>query len=205
MSTNPDWLRLDEGEDVVWTGHPRTRSILRTVGRVAVPVVVVAVAIAALLTTDQVTVPQQPLFAILGLAVLYALARIGWAYVRIRNVDYVLTTTNLYKKTGVFSETVTRVGIDRIQSTQLTKDITGNLFDYGSIDVSTAGSSGTELRITDLDDPGTFQDALRERIRVVGAGSGGAAALDAETSQRVVEEARQLRETAERLVEVAGR
>jgi uncharacterized membrane protein YdbT with pleckstrin-like domain len=202
-----EWLRLDEGEEVVGTGRPRTRRILRTVARATVPVVVIAVAVVVLLRTDVVTVPARPLLVVVGLVFLYALARVGWAYVRVRNVDYVLTTRNLYKKAGVFSETVTRVGLDRIQSTRLARDLTGNLFDYGSIDVSTAGRSGAELRITDLNDPASFQDALREQMRAVGGGTGGRGsgpALDAETGRRIVEEMRALRETAERLEETVG-
>jgi len=210
MASSIDWLRLDEGETVVWTGRPRTRRILRTVGAVAVPVAVIVVAVAVLLRTDLVTIPERPLFAVVGLAFLYALLRVGWAYVRVRNTDYVLTDRNLYKKTGVLSETVTRVGVDRIQSTRLSKDLTGTLFDYGSIAVSTAGSSGAQLRITDLNDPGSFRTALREQVRAAGGtgGTGGVGpgaaptSLDEETRERIAAEARQLRETADRLATV---
>lgn len=203
MSSQPDWLRLEEGESLVWTGQPRLRSILGTAAGALVTTVVVLAVVVGLLTTRTASFPDTLLVGVAVLAVVYGLARVGWAYLRVSNVDYVLTTTSLYKKTGVVSENTTRIRLDKIQNTTLSKDLFGNLFDYGDVGISTAGGSGIEMAITELDDPNELRDLLREQMR--SAGGGGAARpaeLDAETGERLVAAARELRETAQRLEEV---
>lgn len=213
MSAQPEWLRLEEGEELVWTGEPRLRSILGTVAGALVSTVVALAVIGVLLTSDrlpvQIPVPDVFLLGAAVLVVLYGAAKIGWAYVRISNVSYVLTSTSLYKKTGVFSESTTRIRVNKIQNTQLSKDLLGNLFDYGDVLISTAGGSGIEMAITELNDPNEFRDLLRRQIRTVeGEGEGRssrphpAGALDPETGERLAEEARALRESARRLEEV---
>jgi hypothetical protein len=90
--------------------------------------------------------------------------------------------------------------------------VLGSVFDYGDVDVSTAGGSGVELSITDLDDPDELRQLLRERMRAVGterssgdAGGRGERArrrgLGHGTLARLVDEAGRLRETAERIEE----
>jgi uncharacterized membrane protein YdbT with pleckstrin-like domain len=140
-----------------------------------------------------------------GIAVLWTLIQVigpAQAYLRTRNTDYLLTNKNIYKKTGVWSENVTRVGIDKIQSTQLKKDFLGNIFDYGTILVSTAGGRGIEMSIEDLDDP----DELRTKLRTKMAQASdeerhesryGQDGVDPETVQILVDEAQKMRVIAE--------
>lgn len=211
MSSQPEWLRLEQGEEFVWAGAPRLRSVLGTVASALVTTVVALVVVGFLLTNDQlpvrVPVPDTVLYGVAALAVLYGLARVGWAYVRVSNVDYVLTSSSLYKKTGVFSENTTRIRVNKVQNTQLSKDLLGNLFDYGDVLISTAGGHGIEMAITELDDPNEFRDLLRQQIRAAG-GDGSptrsqrTGGLDRETGERLVAEARALRESARRLEEV---
>lgn len=218
MPEAPDWLTLDGGESVVWTGRPRTMSIARPVVGAVLSVVVVFAAVwvvrsgtldaqlPAALPSVRAAVPDATLLGVAALTVLLAAARIAWASLTIANVDYVLTDRNLYKKTGVGSETVTRVGLDRIQSTSLSKDVFGNLFDYGSVAVSTAGGSGVELVVSDLDDPDELRTELRRLVNQASAAGGPPGRSDAgaaeETLREVVRTARELRETTAAVEEV---
>jgi uncharacterized membrane protein YdbT with pleckstrin-like domain len=204
MTAAPEWLSLDPGEAVVWTGQPRLRRILSTVAT-SVLWSLVALAGAFVLTSYlPVELPVRDR-VVWGVAVLWTLLQavgpVG-AYLRTTNTDYVLTGENVYEKTGVLSEHVTRVGVDRIQNTQLRKDVLGNLFDYGTIHLSTAGGGGVELSIEDLDDPDEFRTELRSLMARAGErtdrdsdrGRGGVAP---ETVDALVDEARKLRESAE--------
>lgn len=204
MVTESEWLSLDPGEEVVWRGTPRVLRILSDVARFVVWSLVAFVAAFAVTRVLNVPLPVPDL-AVWGVAVLWTLLQAVTpvkSYLRTRNTDYVLTTGNVYEKTGVWSENVTRVGVDKIQNTQLKKDVLGNAFDYGTILVSTAGGGGVELVIADLDDPGELRTALRARMaeasqqtpRDSGAGAGG---VDSETVETLVDEARKLRESAE--------
>lgn len=198
MVTDYDWLSLDGGEEIVWTGKPRTRSVL---GSVAGAIGFVLVSLAALGAAATLTDIPRWMLLLAGVGVvLYGAIQVVRAYVPVANTDYVLTTRNLYKKRGVLSETVNRVGVEKIQRTTLSKGVLGNLFDYGTVDVSTAGGRGVEMRIKDLNDPGELRENLRRRISAASSRTDpdavGESRVDPETAQQVIEEARRMREAA---------
>ena len=202
MAATPEWLSLDPGEEVVWTGAPRMRRILSNVARFAFWSLV-GFAVAFAVTRVLPVALPVPDLAVWGIAVLWTLVQalnpLG-AYLRTRNTDYVLTDRNVYKKTGVWSENVTRVGVDRIQNTQLRKDFFGNTFDYGTILLSTAGGGGVELAIEDLDDPDELRRELRTRMaRASDRERGPSEELDPETVGALLDEARRMRTTAEKI------
>lgn len=207
MDADIEWLSLDEGESVVWWGQPRLRRILPQVAKSAVWV---AVFVAVALFGPRYAPPQVPGLAVVAggllLAALSAVPVLG-AYARTKNVYYVLTDRNVYRKRGVLSTTVARVGAGNVQNTRLSKDFLGNVFDYGTVEISTAGSGGADLTVSDLDDPETFRDELRRvigehRSRDEGAASTGSGALDAASVDALLTDARAMRGAAERL---AGR
>ncbi|MEF8850952.1 MAG: PH domain-containing protein [Haloarculaceae archaeon] len=206
MVEGADWFSPDASETVVWHGKPRTR---RIIPRVAGAVVLTALAVGFAAVAPAGGLDGGTLVVVwgaAGLVVLGAVAWVGLAYLRVRATDYVLTDRNVYKKTGVFSERVSRVGLDRIQNTTLKKDVTGNLFDYGTVLLSTAGSGGTALAVTDLDDPEQFRDELGPLVDASGGpgrdafeAGGTEPVLDDATVEAMVPEARRLRESAQRL------
>jgi len=211
MVEQPEWLTLESGENLVWTGGPRLmRNASTVVGalvRSAIGVVI-AWAVVNFLPPElaaelPASVPLEAVYLLAGLYVLLQIYGVVMAYLRTVNTDYVLTDRNVYKKTGVFSENTTRVGLDRIQTTELRKDFMGSRFDYGTVLVRSAGSSGADLVITDLDSPQEFRDELRRLVGEAGGGSDvqepAPAALDSGTAETLVEEAERLRETAQRL------
>jgi membrane protein YdbS with pleckstrin-like domain len=210
MSSELEWFSPDPGETVVWTGKPRVRRILTTVaGGIVWSVVALAAAYVVTRYVPQFIDAPLPVsgtvvWGVAALIVAVQAVQVAVAYQRVQATDYVLTDRSVYKKTGILSENVTRVGVDRVQNTTLRKDFTGNLFDYGTVLLSTAGG-GAELAITDLNDPDEFRSELRPLIGAAG-GPGGTRAdaspapgLDAETVDTLVEEARRMRETAERM------
>lgn len=210
MTDEIDWFSPDPEETVVWTGQPRVWRIWGSVAR-GVVVSLVVLVVAYVVTTQVSIAPTSSLplpvdVVVWGVAVLVVLSQvvsIAGAYARTVNTYYVLTDKRVYRKEGVLSEHVSNVGVDRIQETTLSKDATGNLFDYGTVAISTAGSGGTDLALTDLDDPETFRDELQKRVREAGSGESDAtgAGLDADAVDALLTEARGLRTVAERLEE----
>jgi uncharacterized membrane protein YdbT with pleckstrin-like domain len=209
MTTRPDWLSPDAGETVRWHGGPRLRRVLPTVAAAATWIVLLVAGAAAAVRT----LPLPPL-APAGAAVLLALPAVGavaLAYLRTTNVEYVLTDRNVYRRDGVLSTRVLRVGLETIQRTALTKGVWGEAFDYGTIAISTAGSEGVDLRFADLDDPEPVRTELRRLIgKRGGAGAdatggrrepatGDATALDAATADALHTEFAALRAAADRL------
>jgi membrane protein YdbS with pleckstrin-like domain len=206
MVEDADWFAPDASETLVWHGKPRTRRIIPQVAGAFV-LVALSVGFAVFVSAGGLggSGGLAVVWGITVVAVVVAVAWVGFAYLQVQATDYVLTDANVYKKTGVLSESVTRVGIDRIQNTTLRKNVLGNLFDYGTILLSTAGGGGAELAITDLDDPQRFRDELGPLVAASGgpgrdAFEGGErAVLDDATVEAMVPEARRMRESAERL------
>ncbi|MXR40838.1 PH domain-containing protein [Halobaculum sp. WSA2] len=131
-----DWLSLDPEEEVIWIGKPHSMSL--------VPALVVGVPLSLVL---------------IGLAI------IASAYLSRENTEYVITTEALYKKRGVVSRDVKRVGFEKVQDTSYSQDFFGTQFGYGSVDISTAGGSGVELSFDSVADPKRIQELVNERIR----------------------------------------
>jgi len=210
MTENYEWLSLDPDESVVWTGEPRVWRIAGTAAGAAVLSLLAlagAVFVTTQVTLDAAEFPVAPGLVVWGVAALVVasqVATVAWAYAKVGHTDYVLSDRRIYLKTGVFSETVTSVGVDRVQNTTLRKDVTGNLFDYGTVAVSTAGSGGADLAVSDLNDPEAFRDALQKQVRVASEREGDdepapAGALDEATVDALLMEAKKLRAVAERM------
>lgn len=186
-ATEYDWLTLTDDEEVVWTGQPRRRSVLK-----------VAVVVAVLVAAAGVVEPTYGLAALPVGALLVA-----WLYLRIVNTDYVLTDRSVYRRTGVLGESVARASVAKVQNVDLSKGVIGNQFGFGTVEVSTAG--GTDVRIANVHDPGepkTLLDEYAKRTEGVGMdarGTGGG--HDPAAVARLQEEAEALREAAESLEE----
>ncbi|WP_338741886.1 PH domain-containing protein [Haloplanus salilacus] len=197
MAPRPDWLPTRTDEAVVWRGAPRLRRVLPTVAASSCWIALL-VAVAVVSPGPTRSVPRVVLVGGAVLLSLPAIAVAAGAYLRTANVEYVLTERSVYRKTGVWSTTVTRLGLDTVQRTALNKDLWGNLFDYGTISISTAGSGGVDLRLSDLDDPEPVRRRLR---RLVGSGRSHDApsGLDAATADTLSMEFHALHEAADRL------
>lgn len=131
-----DWLTLDDGETVEWTGQPHVYSL--------VPTLVIGVLLAIVL---------------IGLAI------IGWAFLVRKNTVYVITNEALYVKRGVVSRDVQRIGYEKVQNTSYSQDFFGKRFGYGHVEISTAGGAGVEMRFRSVPEPRGVQERVNRHIR----------------------------------------
>ncbi|SEP24143.1 PH domain-containing protein [Halogranum amylolyticum] len=136
MDTEFDWLSLDDDEEVLWADTPHPYSL--------VPAFVVGVPLA---------------FVLVGIPILVS------AYLTYQNTNYVVTSTALYKKTGVLSRSVQRIEFDKVQDTSYRQSFFGAQFGYGTVDISTAGGAGVELSFQNVADPQQLQTLINERLR----------------------------------------
>ena len=160
MSDVPDWVTVTEGESVVWQGHPSYHLLTGSVLFVAVVVATgsfVAVAVSPPLNIGGVAL------VVLGVVWLVA-ALIGH-----RATAYVITSREVYKKTGLLSRTVTTLRLDRVQNTSFDQSLLQRLFSYGDVRVDTAGTDTTELVLRGVPNPqkvaGLLSEQLDARIR----------------------------------------
>lgn len=96
---------------------------------------------------------------------LVGLAILAWAWIDWQNTTYLVTSKAVYQKRGARSRRVHRVPIEKIQNTNLSQGILGTRHDYGSVEISTVGSEGAEIRLRGGPDPRSVQDRLNQQIR----------------------------------------
>jgi uncharacterized membrane protein YdbT with pleckstrin-like domain len=132
-----EWLTLDEGEGIVWSGEPRLKSII--------PAVIFGI----------------PMIAAAGIGILIILG----AYYSVKNTDYVVTDEGLYVKKGILSRSVQKIGFDKVQNISFSQGVFGKQFGYGSIEISTAGGSGVEMRFKSIDSPRQVQDRITSLVK----------------------------------------
>lgn len=181
----PEWLSLDEDEEIQWLGEPA-------------PVSIVGTAVWGLVLT----------VLLVGFLILLMLP-LSW--LSIRNTDYVITDKTLYVKKGVASTNIESVGLDKIQNTEYRQSFWGKQFGFGSIDISTAGSSGAEISFQNVTNARDVRETITRlsneyssRTRRPRAGSDGTAGVatgapETDGMEELVEELRATRKAMERV------
>jgi uncharacterized membrane protein YdbT with pleckstrin-like domain len=167
MSAEPtslEWLTLDDDEALQWSSGPHPYSL--------VPALVVGIPLSLLLV---------------GLLIVLA------ANLNYTNTHYVVTDAGLYKKTGVLSRDVQKIGFDKVQNTSYSQTAVGAYFGYGDVDVSTAGSGGVEMRFRAVPDPADVQEHFNRRVKTARPGREDAD----DVLEAVLEELRAIRATLE--------
>lgn len=164
---------LDPDEESVWSGRPRLATALPDA---AVGLVVVAASIAA---ASAFEAPALALVALAGLSLPV------WKFLVVSNTAFLVTDRACYRKTGVVSRDVRRIGLDRVQNSAFRQGVRGSLLGYGTVVIEAAG--GGRLRFHAVKDP----KAVRARVdrRVGGAEVPGSVAQ----WEAVLEEVRALR------------
>lgn len=131
-----EWLTLDDDEELLWSSRPHRSSL--------VPAFVVGVPLS---------------FVLIGIPILLS------AYLTYQNTNYVVTNQGLYKKTGILSRDVQKIGFEKVQNISYSQSAIGSYFGYGNVDVSTAGSGGVEMRFRAVPDPAAVQQRINRRIQ----------------------------------------
>ena len=154
-----DWLTLDGDEEVLWSSNPHRSSLLPALA-VGLPLSLVLIGI--------------PIVAS--------------AYLSHQNTHYVVTTDGLYAKSGVLSRDVQKVEYDKVQNTSYRQSALGSHFGYGSVDVSTAGGSGIEMRFANVPEPQRVQSLINERVKAHGGRGRTDEPRDGESPEAVLDE-----------------
>ncbi|QLH80455.1 PH domain-containing protein [Halosimplex pelagicum] len=181
-----EWLSLEPGEEVVWVGEPTK---LRMVGTLVTGVVLIPFLIGIVIL----------LFSPLS-------------YLGIKHTDYVVTNRSLYVKQGILSTNIESVDLDRIQNTEFTQSFWGTQLGFGTIEISTAGSSGADISFDDVEDARDVREEISRVQREFGGGGGrdgtgggsddrapGRRAASADQLEELVAELRATREALERV------
>lgn len=130
-----DWLTIDADEEILWASTPHKSSL--------VPALLIGIPLSVLL---------------IGIPILVS------AYLNYTNTNYVVTTRGLYRKRGILSRDVKQISFDKVQNISYTQTAIGSSLGYGTVDISTAGSSGVELQFQNIDSPAEIQELISREI-----------------------------------------
>lgn len=158
-----DWANLDKSEQIFWKGQPRMKSIL--------PALVIGI----------------PL-SVVGVGLLIIIG----AYLQITNTSFLVTNQGLYKKTGIFSRSVQKIGFDKVQNISFSQGIFGSQFDYGNIEISTAGGQGVEMRFNSINNPRKVENIINKNLDH-SSGSKGSGSEAGVSNQQVVQELQEIK------------
>ncbi len=130
-----EWLTREADEEILWSSSPHRSSLVPALA-IGIPLSVIVV----------------------GIPIVIA------AYLSYKNTHYVVTTGGLYKKTGVLSRDVQKIGFDKVQDISYNQSAIGAYFGYGNVEVSTAGGSGVEMRFRSVPTPAAVQELIDRQL-----------------------------------------
>jgi membrane protein YdbS with pleckstrin-like domain len=130
-----DWLTLEDGESIQWASTPHRYSVVPAFG-IGIPLSLVLVGIPILVGS----------------------------YLQYTNTNYVVTNRGLYSKRGILSRDVQQIGFEKVQNISYSQSVLGSSFGYGSVNVSTAGGSGVELKFRSIPDPASVQELIAREV-----------------------------------------
>lgn len=168
-SDSYDWLTLEDDEEILWAGQPASETMY---GAYIVGI---------------------PTILLLGLGLLI----IASAYLSRENTDYVITTDSVYKKTGIFSRSVAEVEYEKVQNTSFSVGVVGRYFDYGNVEISTAGGSGVEMTLRGVSSPQDVQKRLSRRVKEIQGRGGGDEESKSDVLDDILSELRAIRVAVE--------
>lgn len=135
MSKNNHFTQDDIGnESIKWSGNPAIES---QIGAIITGIIML------------------PFFGV-GIFILIS------TYIKVNYTTYAITDKALYKKRGMLSDKTKRVPLSKIQNTEYSRSFFEKQFGFGTVEVSSAGSSGKELSFSSVSSPKDVQELINE-------------------------------------------
>jgi uncharacterized membrane protein YdbT with pleckstrin-like domain len=101
-------------------------------------------------------------FALLGVTLLL-LVYIDVRYIVWRSENYTLTDERVIVRRGVVGKFIRSTSMSRVQDVTTRQRLLGRLFNFGSVEIESAGRDGAEV-LTYVPDPQHFRNVLFERL-----------------------------------------
>jgi uncharacterized membrane protein YdbT with pleckstrin-like domain len=161
VANNSDLLPNEERLLTV-NRHP-----LVLVGRSYLVVVggLIIIAGAALLPLPSPLIDLRWFVALLGALVVFVVVDVQ--YLRWRAESYTITDQRIITKRGVIGRFSRSVGLARVQDVTTSQGLLGRLFDYGTVEIDSAGRDGVEV-LTFVPHPSEFRNVIYEGLHQPG-------------------------------------
>jgi uncharacterized membrane protein YdbT with pleckstrin-like domain len=99
------------------------------------------------------------LILLAGLLLLFTLSLILWRFVELRRMVYGLTNLRVLMRWGVFTLGRHSIPLSHVQDVKVKQGIPGRMFNYGTVNVTSASTDGKRT-LHDIPDPMGFSEAI---------------------------------------------
>jgi len=102
---------------------------------------------------------QNVVFGILLIPVLFGFITLAGLWVKFTSTELAVTNRRVIAKFGVVSRETFELNIDRVEGIQVSQDVTGRIFNYGTLRI---GGTGNADPIPNISHPLAFKKAVME-------------------------------------------
>src|SRR4030081_917945 len=138
------------------------KHVLVLVRRILVPTLAVLVIVVALLLVPLAALHDLRWFVVLVL-LLGLLVYLDIQYIIWRSESYTISDQRVLLRRGVIGKYSRSVGIARVQDVTTSQGLLGRVFDYGTVEIESAGKDGAEI-LAYVPDPQDFRNVLLEQL-----------------------------------------
>jgi uncharacterized membrane protein YdbT with pleckstrin-like domain len=148
------------------------KHVLVLVSRVLVPALVVLVISAGLALVPLGSLRDLRWFVILAL-LLGLFVYLDIQYIIWRSESYTISDQRVLLRRGVIGKFSRSIGIGRVQDVTTSQGLLGRVFDYGTVEIESAGKDGAEI-LSFVPNPDDFRNVLLEQLHPQGGTPGAA-------------------------------
>lgn len=95
---------------------------------------------------------------------LVGLTSLMFVYIHIKFTRYVITDSALYKQTGIITNDVTKIPIDKLHSLTYKQSIAEKLLNFGTVGMSTGGQEVIEIEFISIKNPSEIHNKIDNLI-----------------------------------------
>ena len=150
-----EWVHKNPEEKLIWAGNPSlwTLAVNIVMGLILIILgISLTIAFGVGLSWVPPVLSGPVVFAPLLLAVV-GIAIIVFPLVLLLHTRYIITTEELYRKTGFFRRDIKNIRHDMIQNTSCNQSLYERLLSFGDIGIYTAGTDSTEIILMNVRRP----------------------------------------------------
>ena len=163
----PEDRDLIPGENVLLHVN---KHVLVLVRRVLVPALVVLAIVVALALVPLGSLRDLRWFVVLAL-LLALFVYLDIQYIIWRSESYTISDQRVLLRRGVIGKYSRSVGIGRVQDVTTSQGLLGRVFNYGTVEIESAGKDGAEI-LAYCPDPQGFRNVLLEQLHPQGGQPG---------------------------------
>ena len=159
-----DWMHMGEDERLIWAGNPTLWTLAINVV-VGLALIIFGISLTIAFAVGLSWVPPMisgPLVLVPLVLALMGVLVIAYPLILLLHTHYVITTDELYRKTGFLRRDVENLSHGMIQNTSCNQSLLERALSFGDVMVFTAGTDSTELVLMNVKQPQRIMEIIND-------------------------------------------